>query len=733
MMGLALTVALATGCKQQCFMTECDWNHYQQHLGLPKDIECNPASICQPPLCGSIKAPATVLLPDREIRYLSLAEAISIALEQGTINGGAGARQLNDRGLISAAGRGISDQALDSIRVLSLNPAIVGTDIDLSLAKFDARWLTSLNWNYTDQPVNNAQQIFTSGGLNAIEQYNAQLRSQIVKPLPTGGLAGITFQTDYNLTNLPNRLNPSYTPNLQFQFEQPLLQGFGVEINQLRAQHPGSQLAQVGPFGGRTDGILITRIRFDQSRANFELNVDNLVLNVEQAYWNLYGAYWDLYAREQALRQAYEAFKITEAKLRAGTKGVGDLAQSRGQYELFRGDRLEALGRVLEAERTLRGFLGLCMEDGTRLVPSDEPTLAPYNPDWETALHQAMTLRPEVVMAKQELKVRQLELINQKNLLLPDLRFTSTYEINAVGSRLDGDRPTNALQNLATNNFNNWGLGLRLDVPIGFREAHAGVRLARLNLARSYGVLKDVEYRTTRDLTQWYRALFEQHELIRTRRAQREAFADQLRARFQEYLAGRSTLDILLEAQRFWANALSTEYAAVVNYNNALANFEYAKGTILQHDNIHIAEGPLPQCAAVRAVEHERQRTAALVLRERANGIPHEPITSEGGVMPALPKDSAPTLPALLGSAPELPKDAAQSAPVLTPPLEVAPQPMMQPTTPTTPTPMPSPPPRMGAAVPSLPAGPDPTALGLNPVMPSSPTGRETWAPARQP
>mgnify|MGYP000878045639 CR=1 FL=1 len=52
---------------------------------------------------------------------------------------------------------------------------------------------------------------------------------------------------------------------LQFQFEQPLMQGFGVEINQLRASHPGSIL-NPGVFQNATstEGILITRIRFDQ-------------------------------------------------------------------------------------------------------------------------------------------------------------------------------------------------------------------------------------------------------------------------------------------------------------------------------------------------------------------------------------------------------------------------------------------------------------------------------------
>ena len=41
--------------------------------------------------------------------------------------------------------------------------------------------------------------------------------------------------------------------------------------------------------------------------------VNVMLLNVETAYWNLYGSYWVLYAREQALRQAFEAWSGTSA------------------------------------------------------------------------------------------------------------------------------------------------------------------------------------------------------------------------------------------------------------------------------------------------------------------------------------------------------------------------------------------------------------------------------------
>ncbi len=116
--------------------------------------------------------------------------------------------------------------------------------------------------------------------------------------------------------------------------------------------------------------------------------------------------------------------------------------------------------------------------------------------------------------------------------------------------------------------------------------------------------------------------MFVTYESIKALRAQREAFGEQVKANFQEFQAGKITPDLLLEAQRFWAQALQQEYQAIRDYNNALAAFELVKGTIPQHDNVVIAEGPLPACASERAVEHQRQRSDALEVRERAAPVP---------------------------------------------------------------------------------------------------------------
>lgn len=610
---LALVVLAATsfGCKQTCFPLEADLGHFRE-MTLP-DLENNP-NPSPAPFAGSLDAPSDITDPDRKPRPMTLMEAIAIALE----NGNTGIQNVTNPGLINDnlvvyAGRDIT--TTDYMRVIRLDPAIAGSDIESSLSKFDPLLTTSMNWSTVNLPEN-ALNIFQSGD-------QAQFSSSLLKPLPTGGLAGVTFNVPYtNLANPPSNVvltNPAYTPSLQFQFEQPLLQGFGVEINQLRSAHPNSILT---PFASnlRSEGILITRIKFDQARTDFERAVAYMLLNVESAYWNLYSSYWSLYSREQGLRQAFEAFRINRLKFEQGKTGIQDLAQARRQYESFRGQRITALGRVLEAERQLRGLLNLPAEDGCRIIPADTPTLTPYRPDWTTAWNEAMALRPELILARQNLKLRQMDLILQKNSLLPDLRFTSTYNYNGLGNRLDGSED-NAFRSLASGNYPGYGLGLRYTQPIGFRDAHAQERIARLNLARAYFLLQDQQYKTERALLSPYRNIIEQYELIGAQRSLREAAGIELEARTKQLLAGIGTLDFLLEAQQVWANALQAEYEAIVQYNIALAQFEFNKGTILRYDNVTIGEGPLPNPAQVRAVEHERERTHAIILRQRANPI----------------------------------------------------------------------------------------------------------------
>jgi len=662
--GLFLTSAATIGCSHPIYLSESDLES-AKNLDMPARVETDPKVAFEPDAKTLVATPATDSQPERPIRYLTLAESFAVALESGTIGSqNPGAPGSPNDTLVSFAGRTVAGS--DAIRAFSLDPAIVAADIEASQAKFDTVLQSALNFSTTDQPIGSALQTIQASGFNSIRTQAAEFKTALIKPLPTGGIAGITFDVPYQFTNLNARVNPSYSPTLQFQFEQPLLQGFGVEINQLRASHPGSQQTNFAT-GGRVEGILITRLRYDQERAEFERLVHLQLLNVEAAYWNLYAAYYNLYARNSGLTQAYQVLKVITSQATGGKIRSDQLDQFRGQYETFRQQRLTAVGQVLESERKLRRLMGIPVEDGFRLVPADAPTLARFDPNWDEAVREALAMRPELVLARQDLKFRQLDLINQKNLLLPDLRSNFSYTINGLGSRLDGpDINSNAFRSLASDHFDSWTAGLTLNMPLGYRDANSSVRVARLNLARSYRVLREQEERAVGFLAQEYRNVDEFYAQIGILRAQREAYYRELKAKYSRIKLGLEDLGpntgvAFQNALNNYVNAIANEFSFIAQYNTAIAGFEFAKGTIMLHDNIQIGEGPLPECCAVRAVDHERERAAAIALRERANPASDAPGKSEEDClpMPLLSKDEAPAVPSVLNNAikpaPDLP------------------------------------------------------------------------------
>ncbi len=375
-----------TGCTRQLYMTVDDQKAVSL-AGLPSNLETDPDIVAPPNFDGHDKPP-TVDYPDRPIRYMTLSEAFAIALESGTRGqtSVASAFANNTINVTSGQGRnsfayvddlvsfqGRSAQGDDAIRAFALDPAVVGADIEGALAKFDARWLTQMAWNKVDTATANIFNNFNNGD-------TAAFSSGIYKPLPTGGTVGITSNLNYTkLANPPTGfavINPAYQPSVGINFEQPILRDYGIEINQLLPSHPGStQIAGLTPSGGRTEGILITRIRVEQQRLDFQRSVNIMLFNVENVYWGLYANYFSLYAAEQGLRQSYLTWQLRRSEFEAGKATLHEVAQVRAQFAQFRTQRIQTLQQVLESERELRGLLGLPAGDGKRIVPANAPTL----------------------------------------------------------------------------------------------------------------------------------------------------------------------------------------------------------------------------------------------------------------------------------------------------------------------------------------------------------------------
>lgn len=628
--GLVVLAGLG-GCKQQVFMGKEDFQ-YALRNDFPAHLETQPQAAVGPVTHLDKEATLpTVLDPTRPPQYVSLKQCIAIGLEQGNIGSPFSAIEnagFGNQAIANFTGRGVG--GTDNLKALVLDPALAQVAVERSVSKFDARLLNSMSWQNQDAPTPNSFASFNVGD-------RATLQSTLAKPLPTGGVAGITWTVDYtNLTNAPSSLtniNKYYTPKLQFTFEQPLLQGYGIEINQIAPSHPGSQLLNLRASGGTTtEGILISRIRYDQQRQEFDRQINTYLMNVEAAYWNLYAAYYNLYAAEEVLTQAAKLLTVVyERVYTAKNLRAQQYLQTAAQFNQLRQQVVAARQQVLQSERQLRSFLGMRTDDKVRLVPADDPNLARLIPNHYDSAMTALAQRPELLQIRQEIKASQLNLILQKNNRRPDLRFFSSYDIAGIGPKLDGGLDVNALSNFASNQFNSWTLGFRADIPIGLRDANGAVREAELALRRNYYTLAEGERKTIEAVYNQVQVVVSTYEQINFTKAQRDALAETLRLDNEILKIGSwdvPFLNQLLINQQNYVRALSEQYRLYGEYQKALASLEYVKGTIQQYNNVSVAEGPLPSHVSKKAADHFRERDAALKLREHPAEVPLPPLTA---------------------------------------------------------------------------------------------------------
>ena len=670
-----VVMAILSGC-QPTFLPKDVF--LEASTGLPAKLGEGHVPIVGP-ISAMTKAPPTVNKPERKPRELTLQLAFALALENGSVSSRAGAGQgISDDLMASyAPGSGsITNNQTERIRVLALYPAISFAAMEGSLARFDATAVIGASWLNNDQLAQGLQN-FQNG-------HSANVYAGFAKPMTTGGLASVMFINSYqNLTTPPGgvfgTINPQYTSRLVFGYEQPLLKDWGVFINQLLPRFPTASGQSINPnstqvlgaiqnrqgqlssFVDRnTEGILISRLRFDQQRAEFERNVHILIVNTEVAYWNLYNKYGQLYSAEENLRILHTIWQEAYGRFKTGGMPPESYYQILGQYEEFRGERVRALNEVLDAENHLRRIVGLPIEDGERLVPITPPTMTELKPNWEHSLQDALNLRPELQLARDNLKYHQYLLTLQKNMLRPDLRAYARFEPTGLGSTLTGNaefldgtntsRPTNAFRSLAGMHFADYTIGLTMSMPLGFRYELAAIRAARLELTQSYLFLRDQEEKATSALAKYYRDVAHEHQRIQTHHSERMAYGKSLGVLFDKKAKGQISYVTkdgqptpFLELQRRYSAALVKEYIAVAEYNNALARLEWAKGTILRYNNIQINEGALPQAAQVRAVEYEKERSKSFMLRSRPDSLtqPGRLVEASNSETPGLTAPSA--------------------------------------------------------------------------------------------
>ncbi len=633
--GLCL-LTLVSGCRPTqpfFFKEDNDLSHY---LNVATDVEY--ADVNQLPLDDVAGALPPLTLANSDnfvILDLTLEEVSRRTLENSQV-----IRQLGGR--ISDFGQNIAQTTPETLSqpgaadgaTTTFNPALVesgyggntgsqfsGTGVEAALSEFDAQLDSSIFWNNNDRPQN--------FGLAAVPDFFApQFRQDtgrstigITKPTATGTTFEIRNNINYDQNNNGSRIQASdWTANIEAAFTQPLLQGAGVQYNRIAG--PRSFQEANGGFADQIDGVLISRIRYDITLADFETGVRNLMRDVEDAYWELYFAYRDLDARKIGRDSALATWRRVKTLERAG--GVGGeanaVAQSLGQYYLFRSQVETAWTNLLRVENRLRYLMGLGPSDGRLIRPVDEPTTAMVHFDWPTVHAEALTTRVELRRERWQIKRRELELVAARNQMLPRLDAVGRYRWLGAGDDLIDSGGTgippfgagsNAFEVLTGGDYQEWELGVQLSVPIGMRRAMSTVRHHQLLLARERAVLQDLELEISHQLADAVRDVDLNYGVTQTNFNRRNAAEAEVEAVETLYRVGQITLDRVLEAQSRQSEAESAYYRSLVDYNRSIMRLHFRKGSLLEYNGVYLQEGPWPGKAYFDALRRARQRDAS--------------------------------------------------------------------------------------------------------------------------
>jgi outer membrane protein TolC len=631
---LTSVALIASGCAPQqpfYFFNDGDLSHY---VGAIQKLEY-PDS-CQEPLAEAAGAvePLTLSNPDFDDFWeLTLEEAIRTALENGKILRNLGGRFASFGGPRPQTGEPpVSLLTAPQLTPSVYDPAIVETDpfrgVESALALFDAQVTSSMTWERINRPQN--FQTFV-GALfpQNLQGYQGNWTSGLQKRTATGATWGLANSTLYDYNNVGSREVPSmWTTNYDFNFNQPLLQGAGVTYNRIAGPDFFDNLYGRPNFRG----VLLARINADISLADFEAGVRNLVSDTEQSYWELYFAYRNLEARKAGRDSALEAWRKVHALYVEQSRGgeADKEAQAREQYFFFRGEVESALTDVYRSESRLRYMMGISASDGRLIRPADEPTTARITFDWQQSLVEALSRSAELRKQKWVIKQRELELVAAKNLVLPRLDMVGRWRFLGMGQDLinqnyqpygaDGDDPlvgTDAYSTLFSGQFQEWQAGAQFLMPLGFRRELATVRHHQLQLARERARLQDEELEASHALVEAVRNVDTNFALAQTNFNRRVAAERQVEAVQAAYEANTVTFDQLLDAQRRRAEAESSYYRSLVDYNRSISQLHYRKGSLLEYNGVFLAEGPWPGKAYFDAHRRARQRDASLYLDYR--------------------------------------------------------------------------------------------------------------------
>lgn len=453
-----------------------------------------------------------------------------------------------------------------TIRIEAHNPAISQTQVVEAEAAFDVEFYLDTSWANLDQATASAFVPGTSDTRSAEGGFR--------KLLPTGMTSSVGLRERRSKNSLPaefQSMNPSYDSAFVVQFRQPLLRGFGLDVN--RAP------------------IHVRKLEYGISTDTFVQRVRDTLLETESAYWQLAQARRRTSILAESVAQNLVTYRNMVERLDHDATQV-EVENAKSRWKSAEVSYLESVKLVRDAEDRLKNILNdptLKLSDELELVPTEVPLVAPVVLDHFAEVRTALDRRSEIAQARKRIDIGRINTAVAKNAVLPQLDLSFQYEVQGMGDTLD-----NSFDNLTTNRFISYTVGASFSYNFGERRARAAQRRARLQESQALVALNQVTDTIVEEVNSTIRTLMVRYAQIppaldSVQSAERNLRA--LQARTQRI--DPNYLQTELGAVEQLANTRSTLLQVLTDYNVGIVQLEKAKGTLLDYNHVTVSDDPL--------------------------------------------------------------------------------------------------------------------------------------------
>jgi outer membrane protein len=485
-------------------------------------------------------------------------------------------------GLLGSSGTGIGSAG-------TISPLGAGLSFDPFISG-------NVNFGHTTVPQSNT----VLSGTNALVTTNKTANFALVQAFSTGGSIALNYNNIIQEQNsFRSTVNPFTNSSLDLTVTQPLLQGFGLALN--------------------NRNIRVAKNNVKAADYVFRQQLINSVANVVQLYWTLVAANSTVNVNQQAVAVAQKLYDDNKKQVEIGTLAPIEVVRAEAQLATAQQALVAAQSAVLQLEAVLKSALS---RNGLASLPILEAHVIPTDPiripeteaiqPVQDLVSRALDNRPDVAQSRIQLNNADIILSGTRNALLPSLSFVGDMRSNAlVGSQntVEGVNATTGLLStppiadpffvggygtvlaqLFGRNFPTYSVGLSLTIPLRNRAAQANLATASVNLRQNQLLLQrqinQIRVDVQNAITAVNQARTQYEAAVKGRVLQEQTLdADQ-----KKLALGATTVYQVIQDQRDLTTAAAAEVTAQATYAGARVQLDVATGSTLANNNVEFDE-----------------------------------------------------------------------------------------------------------------------------------------------